>query len=91
MSNLVGLYAVVKDIEGKVAYIVFIYGKADNEHYLVQLVRRVDFTHMTIRIVHLQEMMDWIFYPSADLVDTDVAYCFINNQLRWNFNPRDTK
>lgn len=91
MSNLVGLYAIIKDDVGKVAYVVFIYGKADDDHFLVQLVRRSDFTHITIRIIHLREMMSWIFYPNADSVDTDVLYCFDNNKLKWDFDPRDTK
>jgi hypothetical protein len=68
MSNLVGLWAVIRNDEGKIKNTVFIYGKADDEHFLVQAVSALSGEPNVIRIVHLRDMIEWVFYANSELL-----------------------
>ena len=68
MSNLVGLWAVIRNEEGKIKNTVFIYGKADDEHFLVQAVSALSGEPNVIRIVHLRDMIEWVFYADSELL-----------------------
>ena len=68
MSNLVGLWAVIRNEEGKIKNTVFIYGKADDEHFLVQAVSALSGEPNVIRIVHLRDMIEWVFYANSELL-----------------------
>lgn len=68
MSNLVGLWALIRNEEGKIKYRVFIYGKADHEHFLVQGVCALTGQPNVIRIVRLDDMLKWDFYSDGELL-----------------------
>ncbi len=68
MSNLVGLWAVIRNEKGKIKNVVFIYGKADDEHFLVQAVSSLSGIPNVIRIVHLRDMIEWVFYANSELL-----------------------
>jgi hypothetical protein len=76
MSNLVGLWALIRNEQGKIKYRVFIYGKADHEHFLVQAVCALTGMANVIRIVHLLEMLDWDFYSDGELLTAACSYEF---------------
>ena len=68
MSNLVGLWAIIRNEQGKIKYRVFIYGKADAEHFLVQAISALSGEPNVIRIVHLLDMLEWDFYSNGELL-----------------------
>jgi len=73
MSNLVGLWSVIRNKDGKIKNAVFIYGKADDEHFLVQAISALSGEPNVIRIVHLRDMMEWVFYANSKLLMEEIA------------------
>lgn len=73
MSNLVGLWAVIRNEEGNIKNTVFIYGKADDDHFLVQAVSALSGEPNVIRIVHLRDMIEWVFYADLELLGEEHA------------------
>ena len=72
MSNLVGLWAVILNEEGKIKNTVFIYGKVDDEHFLVQALSALSGEPNVIRIVHLRDMIEWVFYANSELLGEEL-------------------
>lgn len=72
MSNLVGLWATIRNEEGKIKNSVFVYGKADDDHFLVQAISALSGEPNVIRIVNLREMLEWTFYASSDLLSEEI-------------------
>lgn len=85
MSNLVGLWAVIPCKEGKIKYAVFIYGKADDEHFLVQAISMLSGEPNAIRIVHLRDMLGWTFYNNSEMLDEELERQGKGRQLRYRF------
>lgn len=71
MSNLVGLWARIPDENGETKNVVFIYGKADDEFFLVQAISAISGEPNVIRLVRLKEMLDWVFYSCHELLDEE--------------------
>ena len=68
MSNLVNMYAFVWEGDNIINR-VFIYGKADESHFLVQAISAIDGTPNICKLKTIEEMKDWIFYPTKELAD----------------------
>ena len=71
MSNLVGLFALLWSGNDLIKTL-FVKGKVDDEHYLIQFVSPVTGEPNVCRIVHIKNMLDWTFYP-ADIVEHCLA------------------
>jgi hypothetical protein len=85
MSNLVGLWAVIRDEQGKIRHRVFIYGKADENHFLVQAVSALTGEPNVIRIAKLQDMVDWVFYDNPELLADECQREFEQGSVRYKF------
>lgn len=85
MSNLVGMWALIIDENEKLKSTVFIYGKAEDEIYIVQAVGALDGVPNIAKLIHVSKMMDWIFLPSREIAD-DVI-----NDYRKNGNTFNVK
>lgn len=68
INDLVGLWALIRNEHGKIKYRVFIYGKADHDHFLVQGVCALTGQPNVIRIVRLDDMLKWDFYSDGELL-----------------------
>jgi hypothetical protein len=70
MSNLVGMWAIIMYKEVW-KYTCFIYGKADDEYYIVQINNALTGAPLTCKLATLKQMTDWIFIPSQEVME----YC----------------
>lgn len=86
MSNLVGLWAVIRNQEGKRKYRVFIYGKADDDHYLVQAICCLSGYPNVIKIFHINEMLEWEYYASAELLLEEMDRENATGAIRYKFD-----
>ena len=68
MSNLVGLWATMTTIEGKMGNTVFIYGKADDYHYLVQAICGLSGSPNVMKIATIEQMKNWVFYADPEWI-----------------------
>lgn len=85
MSNLVGLWAVIRDEHGKIKHRVFIYGKADENHFLVQAGSALSGEPNAIRIARLDQMTDWVFYDTPELLADECQREFEQGSVRFKF------
>lgn len=84
MSNLVGMYAFVWEDE-KLKATLFIKGTAGEYLYIVQALSGLDGEGNVCKIIHIDKMMDWYFYPSLDIANM-VMEDYGNNQInRYKF------
>lgn len=66
MSNLVGLWATIPKPDGKIGNTVFIYGKADDDHFLVQAICGLSGSPNVMKLASIADMMDWTFYADPE-------------------------
>lgn len=90
MSNLVGMWAFIMDIpeSDTIKMTVFIQGKVDDDHFIVQAISALDGSPNIARIVKVEHMYDWVFLPdkaTADYVFED--YCR-HKRLRFKFDRK---
>ena len=72
MSNLVNMWAFVWEGDVlKKQY--FVLGKADDQHYIIQAINSMTGETNVCKIVELKDMMDWIFYPTKEIVNMVIA------------------
>lgn len=71
MSNLVGMWAFIwsDEEQTKLHQTVFIYGKADENHYIVQAINTLTGEPNVAKLKTIEDMKDWTFVPTAELVD----------------------
>ena len=68
MSNLVGMWAFIWDGDS-LKKRVFIMGKADDQHYIVQAINSLTGATNVCKLVHIKDMLHWTFYPTRELAD----------------------
>lgn len=68
MSNLVGLWATIPKPDGKIWNTVFIYGKADDDHFIVQAICCLSGSPNVMRIASIRDMMEWTFYDNPEWI-----------------------
>lgn len=70
MSNLVGMWAFIwsDDEQTKLHRTVFIYGKADEKHYIVQAINALTGEPNVAKLKTIEDMKDWTFVPTVELV-----------------------
>lgn len=68
MSNLVGMYAIIWNDE-KYKNVLFILGKADDQYYIVQGISVMTGEPNVCRLVKIEDMAGWTFYPNRAIID----------------------
>lgn len=66
--NIIGMWAFIWD-EDTLVRRLFIYGKADENYYIVQAINALTGEPNVCKIFHIDEMKEWVFYPNRELVD----------------------
>lgn len=83
MSNLVGMYALIWDGD-KLKRHAYVYGKADDSVYIIQWISGMSGSGNICQLMDLSEMKDWVFCPSAELVE-DILKDYDKHQInRYN-------
>jgi hypothetical protein len=91
MSNLVNMYAFIWDGEDKLRATVFIYGKADDDHYIVHGIEGIGGVANVCKIVHLKDMIQWTFYPTRELAEDAYTDYSNNGRNRYKIPGIDTQ
>lgn len=68
VPGLVGLWAVTRNDEGEIIYRLYIYGKVDDNHFIVQALSAFDGSPNILAVVHLRDMLNWTFYEDPELM-----------------------
>lgn len=83
ISNLVGLWALIRNEQGKIKYRAFVIGKADCDHFLIQGISALTGEPNVIKIVHLLDMIAWDFYNNPELLKDECAREFEEGSVRY--------
>lgn len=85
MSNLVNMWAFIWN-ENKLLSRVFILGKADDQHYIVQAINALTGSPNVCKIVELKDMVNWIFYPNINIAEDCYKDYLKHNLNRYDFD-----
>jgi hypothetical protein len=82
--NLVGSWALVwKD--NKLLCKLFIYGKADESHYIVQALGAITGDPNICKVFHVSEMKDWVFAPTKEIAEEILDDYYTTKKNRYKF------
>lgn len=69
LSDLVGCYGTVWSNTGKLIHLFLVKGQIDSSNYLIQAVDSFSMIGNVCRIVHIDDMRNWYFYPTLDIAN----------------------
>ncbi len=86
MSNLVGMWAAIwkgDELQNK----VYIYGKADEKHYIVQVLSALTGFPNIAKLVTVEQMKDqnWDFFPTKEIAEEVLREYYEKNVRRYKF------
>jgi hypothetical protein len=86
MSNLVGMWAIIWDNEGKLKAKAFIQGKADEKYFIVQAINALTGEPNVAKLMTIEQMIDWTFLPNLEVAQFVFDDYYDNQVNRFTFN-----